>query len=160
MCTLLKVANRRPANFISPFFVHEEQITSVGSIGDNSAALAFFSCTVRIFSALSSFFTRFPRFGTFAVRAALRPRWSSSTMQCNASTMRCRRGPRELWIICPPLAAGYDLSAAQAAVVPAHGKCLVKTGLKMALPTGCYGRIAPRSGLAIKKIHRYWGPRH
>ena len=49
-------------------------------------------------------------------------------------------------------AAGYDLSAAQAAVVPAHGKCLVKTGLKMALPTGCYGRIAPRSGLAIKKF--------
>ena len=49
-------------------------------------------------------------------------------------------------------AAGYDLSTAQAAVVPAHGKCLVKTGLKMALPTGCYGRIAPRSGLAIKKF--------
>ena len=49
-------------------------------------------------------------------------------------------------------AAGYDLSAAQAAVVPAHGKCLVKTGLKMALPTGCYGRIAPRSGLALKKF--------
>ena len=33
-------------------------------------------------------------------------------------------------------AAGDDLSAAQAAVVPAHGKCLVKTGLQMALPTG------------------------
>ena len=47
-------------------------------------------------------------------------------------------------------AAGYDLSVAQAAIVPAHGKCLVKTGLKMALPTGCYGRIAPRSGLALK----------
>ena len=41
---------------------------------------------------------------------------------------------------------------AQAVVVPAHGKCLVKTGLKMALPIGCYGRIAPRSGLAIKKF--------
>ena len=49
-------------------------------------------------------------------------------------------------------AAGYDLSAAQAAVVPAHGKCSVKISLKMALPTGCYGRIAPRSGLAIKKF--------
>ena len=48
-------------------------------------------------------------------------------------------------------AAGYDLSAAQAAVVPAHGKCLVQTGLKVALPSGCYGRIAPRSGLALKK---------
>ena len=49
-------------------------------------------------------------------------------------------------------AAGYDLAAAQAAVVPAHGKVLVKTGLAMALPPGCYGRIAPRSGLALKKF--------
>ena len=30
-------------------------------------------------------------------------------------------------------AAGYDLAAVEAAVVPAHGKCLVKTGLAMAL---------------------------
>ena len=50
-------------------------------------------------------------------------------------------------------AAGYDLAAAQAAVVLAHGKCLVKTGLAMALPSGCYGRIAPRSGLALKKVY-------
>ena len=49
-------------------------------------------------------------------------------------------------------AAGYDLAAAQAAVVPAHGKCLVKTGLAMALPPGCYGRITPRSGFALKKF--------
>ena len=49
-------------------------------------------------------------------------------------------------------AAGYDLSAAQAAVVPTHGKCLVKTGLAMALPPECYGRVAPRSGLALKKF--------
>ena len=74
MCTLLKVANKRPVNLISPFFVHEEQITSVGSTSDNSAALARFSCTVRVFSALSTFFTRFPSFGTLAVRAALRTR--------------------------------------------------------------------------------------
>ena len=40
--------------------------------------------------------------------------------------------------------AGYDLAAAQSAVVPAHGKRLVKTGLEMALPPDCYGRIAPR----------------
>ena len=49
-------------------------------------------------------------------------------------------------------AAGYDLAAAQTAVVPAHGKCLVKTGLAMAIPPDCYGRIAPRSGLAVKKF--------
>ena len=49
-------------------------------------------------------------------------------------------------------AAGYDLSAAHTAVVPARGKCLVKTGLAMAIPNGCYGRVAPRSGLALKKF--------
>ena len=32
-------------------------------------------------------------------------------------------------------AAGYDLSAAQAAVIPAHGKCLVKTGLAISMPS-------------------------
>ena len=48
--------------------------------------------------------------------------------------------------------AGYDLAAAQSTVIPAHGKCLVKTGLCMALLPGCYGRIAPRSGLAWKKF--------
>ena len=46
--------------------------------------------------------------------------------------------------------AGYDLAAAQTAIVPARGKCLVKTGLAMALPPGSYGRLAPRSGLALK----------
>ena len=49
-------------------------------------------------------------------------------------------------------AAGYDLAATEVVVVPTHGKCLVKTGLAMALPPGCYGRVAPRSGLAIKKF--------
>ena len=48
-------------------------------------------------------------------------------------------------------AAGYDLAAAQAAVVSAHGNCLVKTGLAMALPPRCYGRVAPQSGLALTK---------
>ena len=48
--------------------------------------------------------------------------------------------------------AGYDLAAAQSAVGPAHGKCLVKTYLSMALPPGYYGRIAPRSGLTWKKF--------
>ena len=49
-------------------------------------------------------------------------------------------------------AAGYGLAAAEAAVVLAHGKCLVKTSLAMALPPDCYDRIAPRSGLALKKF--------
>ena len=49
-------------------------------------------------------------------------------------------------------AAEYDLAAAQTAVIPAHGKVLVKTGLSISMPTGCYGRIAPRSGLALEKF--------
>ena len=49
-------------------------------------------------------------------------------------------------------AAGYALAAVQSAVVPAHSKCLVKIGLAIAIPPDCYGRIAPRSGLALKNF--------
>jgi dUTP pyrophosphatase len=45
-------------------------------------------------------------------------------------------------------AAGYDLSSAYDIILPAHGKCLIKTDLQIQLPNNCYGRIAPRSGLA------------
>ena len=48
------------------------------------------------------------------------------------------------------LSAGYDLSSAVEAVVPARGKALVKTNLAIAVPADHYGRIAPRSGLAWK----------
>merc|ERR1711879_196982 len=48
-------------------------------------------------------------------------------------------------------AAGYDLSSAIDTVIPARGKALVKIDLAMIIPQGCYGRIAPRSGLAWKK---------
>ena len=48
-------------------------------------------------------------------------------------------------------AAGYDLASAEETVVPAKGKIVVKTGISIATPEGCYGRIAPRSGLAVKK---------
>ena len=48
--------------------------------------------------------------------------------------------------------AGYDLSAAQDCVIPAKGKGIVKTGLAISFPPGLYARIAPRSGLAVKKF--------
>eukprot|EP00486_Rosalina_sp_Unknown_P011067 CAMPEP_0201591854 /NCGR_PEP_ID=MMETSP0190_2-20130828/189900_1 /ASSEMBLY_ACC=CAM_ASM_000263 /TAXON_ID=37353 /ORGANISM="Rosalina sp." /LENGTH=401 /DNA_ID=CAMNT_0048050345 /DNA_START=81 /DNA_END=1286 /DNA_ORIENTATION=+ len=48
------------------------------------------------------------------------------------------------------LAAGYDLVSAYDLVIPARGKALAKTDIAMAIPEGCYGRIAPRSGLAWK----------
>ena len=47
-------------------------------------------------------------------------------------------------------AAGYDLHAAAAEVIPARGQKLISTGLAFSIPHGSYGRIAPRSGLAAK----------
>ena len=47
-------------------------------------------------------------------------------------------------------AAGYDLSSSETCVVPARGKGVVATDLSIALPPGTYGRVAPRSGLAVK----------
>ncbi|CAG9766315.1 unnamed protein product [Ceutorhynchus assimilis] len=49
-------------------------------------------------------------------------------------------------------AAGYDLKSAVDINVKARGKALVDTGLRVELPEGCYGRIAPRSGLAVKNF--------
>lgn len=49
-------------------------------------------------------------------------------------------------------AAGFDLRAAYDYVVPSKGKELVKTDLQVEIPEGCYGRVAPRSGLAVKNF--------
>lgn len=37
-------------------------------------------------------------------------------------------------------------------VVKSKDKFLVKTGISIAIPEGFYGRVAPRSGLAVKKF--------
>lgn len=37
-------------------------------------------------------------------------------------------------------------------MIPARGKAIVKTDIQVELPEGCYGRIAPRSGLAAKNF--------
>ena len=42
------------------------------------------------------------------------------------------------------LAAGYDLYSAQNTIIPKQGKALVMTDIAIALPDGCYGRVAPR----------------
>ena len=49
-------------------------------------------------------------------------------------------------------AAGYDLCASQDCTIPAGGKGLVQTGLAISFPAGLYARIAPRSGLALKRF--------
>ncbi|KAM8876653.1 deoxyuridine 5'-triphosphate nucleotidohydrolase, mitochondrial [Synchiropus picturatus] len=47
-------------------------------------------------------------------------------------------------------AAGYDLYSAYDYTIEPMGKAVVKTDLQIAVPHGCYGRVAPRSGLAVK----------
>lgn len=47
-------------------------------------------------------------------------------------------------------AAGYDLYASQETVIKARGQGLVSTDVSFTVPIGTYGRIAPRSGLAVK----------
>ncbi|XP_035773937.1 deoxyuridine 5'-triphosphate nucleotidohydrolase-like [Anopheles albimanus] len=49
-------------------------------------------------------------------------------------------------------AAGYDLRSAYDYTVPARGKLLVMTDIQVQVPEGCYGRVAPRSGLAVKNF--------
>ena len=49
-------------------------------------------------------------------------------------------------------AAGYDLCASQNCTISAKGKGLVWTSLAISFPAGVYARIAPRSGLALKKF--------
>lgn len=47
-------------------------------------------------------------------------------------------------------AAGYDIYASQHTVIPSHGQGMASTDISFTVPTGTYGRIAPRSGLAVK----------
>lgn len=47
-------------------------------------------------------------------------------------------------------AAGYDLSSSREIIVGANGKEVVPTDLSVAIPEGYYGRIAPRSSLAVQ----------
>jgi dUTP pyrophosphatase len=47
-------------------------------------------------------------------------------------------------------AAGYDLYSLHDYYVYPHEKTMVKTGVIMEIPSGYYGRIEPRSGLALR----------
>jgi dUTP pyrophosphatase len=49
------------------------------------------------------------------------------------------------------MAAGLDLKSAYI-TIPAFEKGLVESDLAILVPPGCYGRIAPRSGLAHHHI--------
>ena len=47
--------------------------------------------------------------------------------------------------------AGYDLFSTQYLTLEPFQRKLVSTGINIEIPSGFYGRIAPRSGLACKK---------
>jgi dUTP pyrophosphatase len=46
--------------------------------------------------------------------------------------------------------AGMDLSSIESLIVPPRDKCLIDTGIAISIPSDCYARVAPRSGLAVK----------
>ena len=46
--------------------------------------------------------------------------------------------------------AGYDLYCLEEVTIEPFKRMLIKTGVKVAIPINHYGRIAPRSGLALK----------
>jgi dUTP pyrophosphatase len=50
-------------------------------------------------------------------------------------------------------AAGYDIYSLHGGTILPSKQDLVPTGIAMVLPQGCYGRIAPRSGLSLRGIH-------
>ncbi|HEX8293554.1 MAG TPA: dUTP diphosphatase [Pyrinomonadaceae bacterium] len=47
-------------------------------------------------------------------------------------------------------AAGLDLYAVERVTIRPGGRAAVRTGVAVAVPAGFYGRVAPRSGLAVR----------
>lgn len=47
--------------------------------------------------------------------------------------------------------AGYDLYCYEDQFIKPMERCLVKTGVAMSIPSGYYGHISDRSGMALKK---------
>ena len=48
-----------------------------------------------------------------------------------------------------PKSIGLDLYSPTSVLVPAHDKVFINMGITFQIPMGYYGRIAPRSGLAL-----------
>ena len=46
--------------------------------------------------------------------------------------------------------AGYDLFSTEDKMVYAGGQAMIDVGINIKVPPGTYGRVAPRSGLAVK----------
>jgi dUTP pyrophosphatase len=70
---------------------------------------------------------------------------SDAVLRCVKLTEITLTGTKE-----SPEAAGLDLRSAYDVVIAAGWKELIKTDLEIKSPAGCYGGIAPRSGLALQ----------
>lgn len=46
--------------------------------------------------------------------------------------------------------AGLDLRTPYEIKVPAHGSAIIDTGVRVAFPAGCYGKLESKSGLHVK----------
>ncbi len=49
-----------------------------------------------------------------------------------------------------PDSVGYDLSSAYCYILKPNESVIAQTDLAVQIPNSCYGRIAPKSGLAAK----------
>jgi len=49
-----------------------------------------------------------------------------------------------------PGSVGYDLYSLHDTVIQPGSRDIVSTGICATIPLGCYGRIAPRSGLTVR----------
>ena len=70
---------------------------------------------------------------------------SSETLQIKRLTLDATLPTRA-----SPGSVGYDLYSLNDLVIQPNSRDIVSTGVCATIPYGCYGRIAPRSGLTVK----------
>ena len=66
------------------------------------------------------------------------------------SPLKCEVSGESIPVYSHPGDAGADLKSCVDAIIPAKGKQLISTGIRLKIPAGHVGLIWPRSGLAIK----------
>ena len=70
---------------------------------------------------------------------------SSETLQIKRLTLDATLPTRA-----SPGSVGYDLYSLNDLIIQPNSRDIVSTGVCATIPLGCYGRIAPRSGLTVK----------
>ena len=74
----------------------------------------------------------------------------ASTLQVHITSTLKGKGTTHIPTRATPDSIGYDLKSPKAtSIPPPQGRKAVPLGIAIAIPTGLYGRIAPRSGMAL-----------